>query len=74
MTLYRSDGEELVSYPVYLDPGRVVQDLQPFKDRAGAPNVGWGFAKVTVHDGPMLVTATVIDSRTDHPMMVPMTR
>jgi hypothetical protein len=74
VTLYRSDGEELVSYPVYLDPGRVVQDLQPFKDRAGAPNVGWGFAKVTVHDGPMLVTATVIDSRTDHPMMVPMTR
>lgn len=74
VTLHRSDGEELTGYVVDVDPGMVVQDLQPFKNRAGQPDLGWGFAKVRVRSAPMLVSATVIDARTNDAMMVPMSR
>ena len=72
ITLYRTDGEELTSYPVWVEPGMVVQDLQPFKNRAGKPNLGWGFAAVRVDgsDTTVLVSATVIDSRTNDAEMV----
>jgi len=76
ITLYRTDGKELVSYWVEVEPRMAVQDLQPFKNRAGEPNVGWGFATVRVGDSrtTMLVSATVIDSRTNDPAMVTMVR
>ena len=76
ITLYRTDGRELVSYWVEVEPGMVVQDLQPFKNRANEPNVGWGFATVRVVNpgATMLVSATVIDSRTNDPAMVTMVR
>ena len=77
ITLFRSDGVELTSYPIIVEPGMVVQDLEPFKTRAGQPNLGWGFAEVWVgygESGPMLVSASVIDSRTNDVSMVPMTR
>jgi hypothetical protein len=74
ITLYQSDGFRLMAYPVDVDPGEVVQELQPFKIRRDRAYLGWGFASVSVESGSMLVSATVIDSRTNHPMMVPMTR
>lgn len=75
ITLFRSNGEELVEYYVHVDPGLMVQDPQPFKNRASQPDLGWGFANVWVDpntDGPILVSATVIDSRTNAPTTVPM--
>jgi hypothetical protein len=74
LSLYQSDGFRLMAYPVDVDPGQVVQELQPFCHRRGRCYLGWGFASVSVESGSMLVSATVIDSRTNHPMMVPVIR
>jgi hypothetical protein len=74
ITLYGCDGKRLMEYPVDVDPGKVVQELQPFWKRRGLCCIGWGFASVSVESGAVLVSATVIDSRTNHAMMVPMTR
>jgi hypothetical protein len=72
VTLYQSDGTGLAEYSLMVEPGMVVQDPQPFKKRARKPNVGWGFAKVTGEG--LLASATVIDSRTNDPVFVPMLR
>jgi len=74
ISLYQSDGFRLMAYPVDVDPGQVVQEIQPFCYRRGRCFLGWGFASVSVESGSMLVSATVIDSRTNHPTMVPMIR
>jgi hypothetical protein len=63
-----------MAYPVDVDPGQVVQEIQPFCYRRDRCSLGWGFASVSVESGSMLVSATVIDSRTNHPTMVPMIR
>jgi len=72
ITLYRTDGRFLTEYQLKVDPGMVVQDLQPFKRWAGKPNVGWGFAKV--EGKGFLASATVIDSRTNDSVVVPMVK
>jgi len=71
ITLYRTDGQELVRYSVEVEPGMVVQDLQPFEDRAGQPNLGWGYATVEGGTG-ILACASVIDSRTNDALIVPL--
>ncbi len=64
--LHSGDGTLLTTYLVTLQPGQVEQDLQPFVERAGAPNVGWGYAEVEVASGHgLLVSASVVDSRTN---------
>jgi hypothetical protein len=72
ITLYRTDGTRLVGYSVEVEPGMVVQTLQPFKNRAAQPNLGWGFAEV--RGGGIIASASVIDSRTNDAVTVPMTR
>jgi hypothetical protein len=53
--------------------GMVVQDIEPFKTRADAPDVGWGFARVLVVSGNGIVTsASVVDSRTNDATTIPM--
>ena len=42
--LFSTDGAELETYSLMVGSGMVVQDLEPFKTRANAPDVGWGFA------------------------------
>jgi hypothetical protein len=50
----------------------VFQDIEPFRNRANAPDVGWGFATVTVLKGTNIFTsASMIDSRTNDPTTVP---
>jgi len=73
ITLYRTDGSELSRYSVVVEPHMVVQDLQPFKNRAGQPNLGWGFATVYGEEG-ILACASVIDSRTNDALIVPLVR
>jgi len=73
ITLYRTDGTELIRYSLEVEPGMVVQDVQPFKDRAGQPNLGWGFATVNGGKG-ILACASVIDSRTNDALIVPLVR
>jgi hypothetical protein len=72
VTLYRTDGRYLMDYYIGVAPGRVVQDLQPFKARAQQPNIGWGFAKVEGEG--ILASASVIDSRTNDSVVVKMVR
>jgi len=71
--LYRTDGKELIGYSVEVESGMVVQDVQPFKNRAGQPNLGWGYATVDGGKG-ILACASVIDSRTNDALIVPLTR
>jgi hypothetical protein len=41
ITLYAADGTVLHAYVLTVGPGRVVQDSQPFKRRAGTADLGW---------------------------------
>jgi hypothetical protein len=72
ITLYATDGSEVHSYSLTVGSGMSVQDLEPFRTRAGEPNVGWGFAEVEVVSGGGIITsASVIDSRTNDPTTIP---
>ena len=73
VTLYASDGAELHSYDLAVPSGLVVQDLEPFRTRAGQDNLGWGFATVRVATGSgVLTSASVIDAVTNDGVTVPM--
>ncbi len=64
--LYDGDGTLLTSYLVVLQPGELLQDLQPFVERAGVPDVGFAYASVSVGAGHgVMVSASVVDSRTN---------
>jgi len=68
-------GVQLAEYGVALEPGQVVQDQEPFARRAGARELGWGWAEVTVISGTgVLASASVIDSRTNDATTMPMSR
>jgi hypothetical protein len=75
ITLYDNTGTELTSYILEVGSGMVVQDLQPFKTRAGMPNLGWGFAMVEVIEGTgILSSASVADAITNDATTIPMKR
>ncbi len=75
ITLFDTDGNELDSYELSVGPGMVVQDLEPFKTRAGAANLGWGFATVTIKAGTnVLTSASVIDMSTNDATTIPAKR
>ncbi len=66
VTLHAADGDTVTAYTIEIDPGAVVQDLQPFDRRANRPNIGWGYATIHVTGGSgLLLSASVIDSRTN---------
>lgn len=72
VTLYDNAGQALANYTVTIPAGRVVQDLQPFANRANMPNVGWGFAAVKVNSGSNVhVSASVVDAVTNDAMTIP---
>jgi formate-dependent nitrite reductase cytochrome c552 subunit len=75
VTLYSNSAADLHSYTLGVGIGMVVQDLQPFKTRAGRPNIGWGFALVEVTEGSgVLTSASVIDAVTGDATTIPMKR
>ena len=72
VTLFDSAGNELHQYPLDVGPRELLQDLEPFKKRAGRPNLGWGFAVIEISEGNgLLVSASVIDSRTNDGTTIP---
>jgi hypothetical protein len=75
VTLYDTSGTELHSYNLKVAPGMVVQDLEPFKTRAGEANLGWGYATVEVVSGSgVLTSASVVDEVTNDATTIPMKR
>jgi hypothetical protein len=75
VSLYATDSSLLHTYSLTVEPGVVVQDLQPFVSRAGQSSMGWGFARIDVESGDgVLSSASVIDSRTGDSTMVAMKR
>jgi N-acetylneuraminic acid mutarotase len=73
--LYATDGTELHFFNLGLEPGELKQVLEPFARRAGYPDLGWGLAQAEIITGSgVLVSASVIDSRTNDATTVPMQR
>jgi hypothetical protein len=73
ISLRASSGAELHTYSLTVTAGMVVQDLEPFRTRAGEPDLGWGYAIVDVDSGSgILTSATVIDSNTNDGTTIPM--
>lgn len=75
VTLYSTNGTELVTYEQTIPSGMVVQDVEPFRTRGNAPDMGWGYASVKVTAGRGVVTsASVVDMQTNDPTTISMKR
>lgn len=73
--LYRESGERLALYTLSVAPESLLQDPEPFKRRAGEPDLGWGFAVVEAIQGTgVLVSASVVDSATNDATTIPAKR
>ena len=72
IALFDATGKSLANYQLTVPAGTVVQDGEVFKNRAGAPDVGWGYATVTVLKGSNILTAgSLIDAKTNDPTTIP---
>ncbi len=72
VNLYDATGASLNNYNLTVPAGQVLQDVEPFKNRANAPDVNWGFATVTVLKGSNILTsASMIDMKTNDPTTIP---
>jgi hypothetical protein len=75
VTLFDNSGNALTTYNLTIAAGQVVQDLQPFANRANRPDIGWGFATVKVLSGANVMTsASVVDAVTNDPTYIPAKR
>jgi hypothetical protein len=75
ITLFDNGGHALTTYNLTIPAGQVVQDLQPFENRAKMPDLGWGFATVKVLSGSNVMTSgSVVDAVTNDPTYVPAKR
>ncbi len=71
ISLFDASGNALKTYTLPVPAGLEVQDTEPFKNRAGAPDVDWGYATVTVVSGANIHTsASLIDNKTNDPTTV----
>jgi hypothetical protein len=71
ISLFDSSGKSLTTYVLTIPAGAARQDLEPFKVRANAPDVDWGFATVTVLKGTnILSAASLIDMKTNDPTTI----
>lgn len=70
--LFDASGTSLNAYNLKIAPGEAVQDGEPFKYRANAPDVDWGFATVTVLKGTNVITSgSMVDMKTNDPTTIP---
>lgn len=75
VTLYDAAGTALHTYTIPVAAGQVVQDTAPFANRANAPDVGWGYATVTVVNGSHIhASASMVDMTTNDPTTIPAKR
>ncbi|MEE4271153.1 MAG: kelch repeat-containing protein [Thermoanaerobaculales bacterium] len=66
VSLLANDGEPLDEYQLDLEPGASIQELEPFANRGGRPDLGWGFVTVDVLSGSgVMVSGSVIDSQSN---------
>ncbi len=71
VTLYDANGNSLTNYNLTVPAGKVLQDNEPFLNRAGSPNLGWGFATITVLKGNnVLALGSMIDNKTNDPTTI----
>jgi hypothetical protein len=71
ITLYDSDGTALTTYNLTVPAGKVIQEGEPFRLRAGKPDLGWGFATITVLKGTNIRTmGSMIDMKTNDPTTI----
>ena len=72
IALFDATGRSLTNYNLTIPAGQVVQDTEPFVSRAGAPDVGWGFATITVLKGAnVFALGSMIDAKTNDPTSIP---
>jgi hypothetical protein len=72
VNLFDATGTGLLSYNLTIPAGTVLQDTEPFKNRANAPDIDWGFATVTVLKGSnILSSGSMIDMKTNDPTTIP---
>ena len=70
--LFDATGVLLTQYSVTLAGHEMTQDLSPFSRRADRPNLGWGFAEVSLTSGNgLLASASVVDSVTNDATTIP---
>lgn len=71
ISLFDATGLLIKTYTVTVPAGTVVQDNEPYKNRANTPGIDWGYATVTVLKGTnVLTSASMIDSRTNDPSTI----
>ena len=71
ISLFSANGAALKTYNVTVPAGEVKQEGEPFKNQANQPDLGWGFATVTVLKGTNIhMSASVIDVKTNDPTTV----
>jgi hypothetical protein len=71
VNLFDSSGKSLIAYTLTVPAGSGTQDLEPFKNRANAPDLDWGFATITVVKGTnVLSSASLIDMKTNDPSTI----
>jgi hypothetical protein len=72
VNLFDQTGASVKSYTVAIAPGTAVIEAEPFVNRAATPDVGWGFATVTVTKGANVwASASMIDAKTNDPVTIP---
>jgi hypothetical protein len=72
IALYAASGTVLTNYNLTIPAGQVLQDTEPFRNRANAPDVDWGFATVTILKGTNILTSgSMIDMKTNDPTTIP---
>ena len=72
ITLFDAAGTSLTTYTLTVPAGQVLNDTEPFLRRANQPDLGWGFATLTVLKGTNIRTmGSLIDNRTNDPTTVP---
>ena len=72
INLFDSSGKSLTAYTLTIPAGSGLQDLEPFKNRANAADIDWGYATVTVLKGTnVLSSASLIDMKTNDPTTIP---
>jgi hypothetical protein len=72
VTLYDATGKSLNTFALTIPAGQVLQEGEPFKNRANAPDVDWGFATITVTKGANVhAVASMIDMKTNDPTTIP---
>jgi hypothetical protein len=72
INLFDSTGKSLNTFNLTIPVGSAAREQEPFKLRANAPDVDWGFATVTVLKGTnVLSSASMIDMKTNDPTTIP---